>query len=158
MHNAIANPGPTQLLKFPAQKEIALSPAIWLALGVLSYNHALLAKAPLRILAPAEIIADIDASKREALEDGSAAIADANALAPSSLNAALRISRALLAPLRVSVTLLHASETRQYLLVEFHGGEPSHCPNPTRSKPRILPVHDFPSTPAAEDPKKVKAS
>lgn len=158
MHNAIANPGHTQLVKFPAQKEIALSPAIWLALGVLSYNHALLAKAPLRILAPAEVTADLHASKCEALQAGSAAIADASALSPSSLNAALRISRALLEPLQVSVSLLRSEPTRHYLMIEFHGGEPSHNPNPTGGKPRILPTHDFPSAPTLEGTKKEKAS
>ena len=85
-------------------------------------NHALLAKAPLRILAPSEIIGDLHPSTWQALEAGSAAIADATALAPSSLNATLRICRALLEPLQVSVTLL-GSQTRQYLLLEFHGGE-----------------------------------
>ncbi len=158
MHNAIANPGYSQLLKFPTQKEIALSPAIWLALGVLSYNHALLAKAPLRIIAPSEIIADLHASKWQALEAGSAAIADATALAPSSLNAALRICRALLEPLQVSVTLLGTAQTRQYLILEFHGGELSSTLNLPDTKPRILPTHDYPTTAAAEDPTKEKAS
>ena len=51
MDTHIANSGQTQLLNFPAQKDIALTPAIWLALGVVSYNHTLLAKAPPRIQA-----------------------------------------------------------------------------------------------------------
>lgn len=160
MHNAnaIANPGLTQLLKFPTQNEIALSPAIWLALGVLSYNHALLAKAPLRIIAPSELTSDLHASKWQALEAGSAAIADASSLPPSTLNAALRICRALLEPLQVTVTLLGTPQNRQYLLLEFHGGEISRNLNLPDTKPRILPAHDFPTTAAVEDTKKEKAS
>ena len=134
----------------PTQKDIALTPAIWLALGVVSYNHALLAKAPLRILAPGELTLDnLTPQRWQALQEGLAAIADATALSPSSLNAAIRITRTLLEPLHVTVTLLGSEATRKYLLLEFHGGEVSKTPQPARksSKPRILPVHDYPSTP-----------
>ena len=158
MHNAIANPGHSQLLKFPTQKEIALSPAIWLAIGVLSYNHAILAKAPLRIIAPSDIVADLHVSKWQALEAGSAALADANALAPSSLNATLRICRALLEPLQVTVNLLGTAPPRQYLMLEFHGGEISSSFNLPDTKPRILPAHDFAVPVEPEDTTKEKAS
>ena len=126
METPIGNPGQTQLLKFPEQKDIALTPAIWLAIGVVSYNHALLAKAPLRILAPGELaLDDLTPHRWQALEEGLAAIADATALSPSSLNAAIRITRTLLEPLHVTVTLLGSEATRKYLLLEFHGGEVS---------------------------------
>jgi len=156
MDTHIANPGQTQLLKFPAQKDIALTPAIWLALGVVSYNHALLAKEPLRILAPGEVaLNDLTPDRWKALEEGLAAIADATALAPSSLNAAIRITRTLLEPLHVSVTLLGSEATRKYLLLEFHGPVSKALNPPDAGKPRILPAHDYPST---AEPQKEKAS
>ena len=145
--DTITNPGQNQLLKFPAQKAIALTPAIWLALGVVSYNHALLAKAPLRILAPGELADNLSPERWQALEAGHAAVADATALSPSSLNAAVRITRTLLEPLSVTVTLLGSEPTRKYLLLEFHGGEVSKPLDlPSGSRPRILPTHDYPST------------
>lgn len=146
METPIANPGHSQLLSFPAQKDIALSPAIWLAIGVVSYNHALLAKAPLRILAPGELVANLTPSRWKALEEGRAAIADATALSPSSLNATVRITRTLLEPLRVTVTLLGDDHTRKYILLEFHGEVSKPLDLPEGSKPRILPVHDYPPT------------
>ena len=145
--DTITNPGQNQLLKFPAQKAIALTPAIWLALGVVSYNHALLAKAPLRILAPGELADNLSPERWQALEAGHAAIADATALSASSLNAAVRITRTLLEPLHVTVTLLGTEDARRYLLLEFRNGEVSKSLDlPPGSKPRILPVHDYPST------------
>ncbi len=142
--DTVANPGQTQLLKFSAQKEIALTPAIWLALGVVSYNHALLAKAPLRILAPGELSIDnLTAGRWQALQDGLAAIADATALPASSLNAAIRITRTLLEPLNVSVAPLGSEPTRKYLLLEFHGKVSRPLDLPQENKPRILPAHDF---------------
>ena len=155
--DTISNPGQTQLLKFPAQKDIALTPALWLALGVVSYNHALLAKAPLRILAPGELsLENLTAGRWQALQEGLAAIADATALSASSLNAAIRITRTLLEPLHVTVTLLGSEPARKYLLLEFHGGEVSKSLNlPEGSKPRILPTHDYPTT---SEPEKEKAS
>ena len=96
------------------------------------------------------------AQRWQALQEGLAAIADATALSPSSLNAAIRITRTLLEPLHVTVTLLGSEATRKYLLLEFHGGEVSKCLNlPEASKPRILPVNDYPSTP---EPDKERAS
>jgi hypothetical protein len=155
MDTTLPNSSQAQLLKFPAQKDIALTPAIWLALGVVSYNHALLAKAPLRILAPGELIADLDREKLEALEAGLAAIADATALTASSLNAAIRITRTLLEPLHVTVTLLGTEASRKYLLIEFNGLQAHKSLDPPdQRKPRILPTHDFPS----QDTKKEKAS
>jgi hypothetical protein len=129
-----------QLLKFPAQKEIALTPPLWLALGVLSYNHALLAKAPLRILAPAELADNLSEARTQALEQGRAALADTSTLAPSALIAAVRIAKALLEPLQITVTLLGNQHTRRYMLLEFHG-EVS-----TEQQPPPLPTHEFPST------------
>ena len=146
METPIANPGHSQLLKFPAQKDIALSPAIWLAIGVVSYNHALLAKAPLRILAPGELVVDLTPTRWKALEEGRAALADATALSPSSLNAAVRITRTLLEPLHVAVTLLGDDHTRKYILLEFHAEVSNSLDLPQDTKPRILPVHDYPST------------
>ncbi len=131
-----------QLLKFPAEKEIALTPPLWLALGVLSYNHALLAKEPLRILAPGELTGSLAEEKWKALEAGRAAIADAGRLAPSSLIASARIAKALLEPLQITVTLLGNEHCRRYLLLEFHGEVSTDEQRP----PRILPTHEFPST------------
>jgi hypothetical protein len=156
--DTITNPGQNQLLKFPAQKAIALTPAIWLALGVVSYNHALLAKAPLRILAPGELADNLSPERWQALEAGHAAIADATALSPSSLNAAVRITRTLLEPLSVTVTLLGSEPTRKYLLLEFHAREVSKSLNPQGSKPRILPAHDYPSNMGGEPDRDEKAS
>ena len=153
--DTLANPGQTQLLKFCEQKEIALTPAIWLALGVVSYNHALLAKAPLRILAPGELaINNLTPQRWQALEEGHAAIADATALSASTLNAAIRITRTLLEPLHVSVTLLGQRGPRASIppRIPRRGVRAPRSPAPHQA-PRILPVHDYPST----SPEKEKA-
>ena len=90
---------------------------------------------------------------RQALEEGRAAIADATALSPSSLNAAVRITRTLLEPLHVAVTLLGDDHTRKYILLEFHAEVSNSLDLPQDTKPRILPVHDYPSTSEKEKEK-----
>jgi hypothetical protein len=56
----------------------------------------------------------------------------------------------------VSVTLLGAAQTRQYLMIELHGGERSSTLDLPDMKPRILSTHDYPTTAAGEDTKVTK--
>jgi len=139
----------TQLLKFPEAKAIALTPQLWLALGVTSYNHALLARQPLRILAPGEAIADLSKETWEALYAGKAAIVDTTGMSDASLAATAQITAALLKQLQVSVRTLGNAHTRKYLLLQFHGDD--EASELTVPGPRILPVHDFPQAPQPEE-------
>ncbi len=140
----------TQLLKFPQQKEIALSPQLWLALGVASYNHALLAKQPLRDLAPGEVATDLSKERWDAIFAGKAALLDAGGLTESALDATVRITATLLKPLLVSVRVLGNRMTKRYLLMEFHGED--QASKLTTPPPRILPAHDYPASAEGEEP------
>lgn len=133
-----------QLLKFRGGK-IALTPELWLALGVASYNHRILAQAPLPIVDPKEVVADLSEEELEAIAQGLAAITDATALAPSALDATLRITRSLLAPLHVTAKVIGApSQTQVYLMLQFQ-------PEAAAKRPRILPAHSYPAS-HADDP------
>jgi hypothetical protein len=135
-----------RLINLPADKGIALTPPLWLALGVVSYNHALLAQQPLRVLAPAELTDNLSPERYKALEEGKAAIADTSPLAPSTLIAAVRIAKALLEPLHITVTMLGNEQSRRYLLLEFDPPHNAAEEPPAHQKPRILPTHEYPST------------
>jgi hypothetical protein len=131
----------SQLLKFKGGK-IALTPELWLALGVASYNHRVLAHEALPIIDPTEVVADLSHEELEAIAQGFAAVTDATALTPTALDATVRITRSLLAPMHVTAKVLGVPDkTRVYLLLQFTG-EKTEAKD--TSKPRILPAHDFP--------------
>jgi hypothetical protein len=119
------------IIALPIKGGINLRPELWLAVGVAGYNHALLAKKPLRILSPREIAAEeLTAEKIAKLDAGMAALADASSMTPGMLIAALRITRSLLTPLGVEVTILGNERTQRYLLLEFKG-DPAFMRKPT---------------------------
>ena len=137
-----------RLIAFPSSEQIALTPALWLACGVISYNFALLAQHAMRILAPKEIPHLTD-SRRETIDRGFAVAIDARGLMPSIRAAILQISRTLLTPLHFAVTL-QGRDGSSYLLVEFHGAldlplndhaENTPPPSPTPSGRETAAIH-----------------
>lgn len=108
------------LIAFPAEEEIALTPALWLACGVVAYNFALLARCPMRILAAREIPSITDV-RAESVRRGLSTAIDATPLLPSVRSATLQICRTLLAPLHFAITF-HPRAKRPYLLIEYLGG------------------------------------
>jgi hypothetical protein len=155
-HNT--NPEPVKLIALPGA--VALRPELWLALGVASYNHALLTKKPLRVLVFGEVVAnELNQARTKALDEGLAALADASQMSPSSLQATVRISNQLLAPIGVEVTVIGDEHTRRYMLLEFKGHEWAQI---TGEHPlRILPQHDYPPSGFEDtttgDPRKLRA-
>ena len=127
-----------RLVAFPQTEEITLTPALWLAAGVISYNVALLAQKPMRVLAPSELPQQPPA-RAAALFRGVALAIEAATLPPSIRTAVLQISRTLLAPLNISVSLHGQNAARLFYLVEWHGG------------PELL-THDFPQKPVPPSP------
>jgi hypothetical protein len=138
------------IVALPVAGSVALRPELWIAVGIAGYNHALLTKRPLRILSPQELIADeINEERWEKLNQGLAALADASQMTPGMLAAALAITRSLLEPLGVEVSIIGNVQTRRYLLLESKKG--MHERKPAEGDPlRILPVHDYPASAGGE--------
>jgi len=132
-----------RLVAFPPTEEITLTPALWLAAGVISYNIALLAQKPMRILAVSELRPQPPA-RAEALFRGLALAIEAGGLPPSIRAAVLQISRTLLAPLNISVSINGQNTARLFYLVEWHGG-PELLTHPNPQKP--APPSPVPSEP-----------
>lgn len=132
-----------RLVTFPSTEEIALTPALWLAAGVISYNFAILAQKPMRILAASELRPQSPA-RAQALFHGLALAIEAATLPPSIRGAVLQISRTLLAPLNISVDLHGANSAKLFYLVEWHGG-PELITHPDPQKP--VPPSPVPNEP-----------
>lgn len=144
-----------RLIAFPSSEQIALTPALWLACGVISYNFALLAQHAMRILAPKEIQFLSD-SRRETIDRGFAVAIDARGLQPSIRAAILQISRTLLAPLHFAVTLQGRDGTA-YLLVEFHGALDLPLNDNAKNTPPPSPTQRGPEKAAIRPPEAANA-
>ena len=111
-----------QLIQIEKNSDISLGPALWLAVGVVAYNHALLAQKPIRIVSPEALVVALEPGRLESLRRGQAVFVEVTALSATSLMAVQKISRALLEPLNFRVSLHGGQHTRKYLLLEQTAG------------------------------------
>lgn len=101
------------LIALPKGPSLQLTPKLWVAVGLIAYNHYLMTLEPLQVLTP-----------RDAGRPGLAAMLSTEGLAPVTRTAIAEIARALLAPLGLLVST-HGGKrvpgigrTARYLLVE----------------------------------------
>ena len=121
-----------KLIALPKGRSLDLTPKLWLALGLIAYNHYLMTLEPLQVLNPTD-------AGRPALS----AMLSTEGLANVTRTAITEIARALLAPLGILVST-HGGKrvpgighTAHYILIEDAGGERQfEMPGP--SQPRAI--------------------
>ena len=102
-----------KLIALPKGPSLDLTPKLWLALGLIAYNHYLMTLEPLQVLTPAD-----------AGRPGLAAMLSTEGLTPVTRTAVAEIARTLLAPLGLLIST-HGGKrvpgighTPRYILVE----------------------------------------
>jgi hypothetical protein len=102
-----------KLIALPKGASLDLTPKLWLALGLIAYNHYLMTLEPLQVLTPGD-----------AGRPGLAAMLSTEGLAPVTRTAVTEIARALLAPLGLAISahggkrVPGVGHTPHYILVE----------------------------------------
>lgn len=128
-----------RLIIFPKAEEVALSPQLWLALGLVSYNHALLEQRPLRVMGREQMDEyTIPGRPEQAEMQGNAVFCDLTAARSTTVSCVVSISRALLAPYGISVRKLENDRKRFVLLqVRESRGEINLPPPPVEPEREI---------------------
>jgi hypothetical protein len=137
-----------ELIRMPADDDFALTPKIWLALGLLSFNHQLLTLHPLQVLTPNEVRVGMNPERREAIRKGLAVLVDTERMTHDSRTAFIQIARHLLEPIGLLITQHGApplppegAHERHYIAVSDAGGTQAFhlaenpSPNPSSSTP-----------------------
>ena len=102
-----------KFIALPKGPSLDLTPKLWLALGLIAYNHYLMPLEPLQVLTPGD-----------AGRPGLAAMLSTEGLAPVTRTAVTEIARALLVPLGLAISthggkrVPGVGHTPHYILVE----------------------------------------
>jgi hypothetical protein len=124
----------TKLIALPKDEAYSITPKLWLALGLMAYNHQLLTLRPLEILTPAQVEAAFPSDHREAVERGLATIVCVDHMSADQRSAFVQIARELLATIGVDVydntrKVANDASPRYVTIIENGEGEPLHMPN-----------------------------
>ena len=127
------------LIALPKGPKLHLTPKLWVAVGLIAYNHYLMTLEPLEVLNPHRAQEDTPPPQASALRQGLAAMLSTEALTPVTRTAVVEIARALLTPLGLLISA-HGGKrvpgighTVHYILVEDLD------PDPLRAIPDPLP-------------------
>jgi len=127
-----------KFLTLPLDDAFALTPKLWMAVGLVAYNYHLMTLEPLQILATSRDARHVPPTRIEAAARGLAVMVSTEKLSPTIRSAITEISRTLLTPFGVQVSahggspLPGAGRTTRYLLIEDVGGDARFAlPEPT---------------------------
>ena len=126
------------LIALPKGPKLHLTPKLWVAVGLIAYNHYLMTLEPLEVLNPHRA-QENPPPRASALRQGLAAMLSTEALTPVTRTAVVEIARALLAPLGLLISshggkrVPGIGHTAHYILVEDLE------PDPLRAIPDPLP-------------------
>jgi hypothetical protein len=116
-----------KFIALPNDAAFHLTPKLWMAVGLLAYNHHLMTLEPLQILATSRDARHIPPTRVEAATRGLAVMVSTEGLSPSTRAALTEIARMLLVPFGLTIShhggspLPGAGRTTRYLLVEDVG-------------------------------------
>jgi len=116
-----------KFIALPHDDAFHLTPKLWMAVGLLAYNHHLMTLEPLQILATSRDARHIPPTRVEAATRGLAVMVSTEGLSPSTRAALTEIARMLLVPFGLTIShhggspLPGAGRTTRYLLVEDVG-------------------------------------
>ena len=130
------------LIALPKGPKLQLTPKLWVAVGLIAYNHYLMTLEPLELLNPHREQEDTPPPQASALRQGLAAMLSTEELTPVTRTAVVEIARALLAPLGLLISA-HGGKrvpgighTAHYILVEDLEPDPLRAiPDPLPSQP-----------------------
>jgi hypothetical protein len=94
-----------KLVVIPKTEGYALTPKLWLAVGLLAYNHHLLTLRPLELLTPDQVGPGLKDTRHEELRRGLAILASVERMSGTSRSAFVTIARQLLVPIGVNISL-----------------------------------------------------
>jgi hypothetical protein len=130
------------LIALPKGPKLHLTPKLWVAVGLIAYNHYLMTLQPLEVLNPHRAQEDTPPPEASALRQGLAAMLSTEALTPVTRTAVVEIARALLAPLGLLISshggkrVPGIGHTAHYILVEDLEPDPLRAiPDPLPSRP-----------------------
>ena len=129
------------LIALPKGPKLHLTPKLWVAVGLIAYNHYLMTLQPLEVLNPHRLQEDTP-PRASIPRRGLAAMLSTEALTPVTRTAVVEIARALLAPLGLLISA-HGGKrvpgighTAHYILVEDLEPDPLRAiPDPLLSRP-----------------------
>ena len=116
-----------KFIALPHDDAFHLTPKLWMAVGLLAYNHHLMTLEPLQILATSRDARHIPPTRVEAATRGLAVMVSTEGLSPSTRAALTESARMLLVPFGLTIShpggspLPGAGRTTRYLLVEDVG-------------------------------------
>ncbi len=117
-----------KFIALPNDDTFHLTPKLWLAVGVIAYNHHLMTLEPVRILATSRDARHIPLTRVEAAARGLAVMVSTEGLSYSTRAALLQIARSLLLPFGLAIShhggapIPGAGRAPRYLLIEDVGG------------------------------------
>lgn len=113
-----------KFIALPNDDTFHLTPKLWMAIGLIAYNHHLMTLEPLQILATSRDARHIPPSRVAAAAQGLAVMVSTEGLSPSTRASLTEIARMLLMPFGLAIShhggapLPGAGRTTRYLLVE----------------------------------------
>jgi hypothetical protein len=122
-----------KLIALPKGPSLHLTPKLWVAVGLIAYNHHLMTLEPLEVLNPHFAQEGTPLQRATALRQGLAAMLSTEGLTRVTRTAVVEIARALLAPLGLLIST-HGGKrvpgighTAHYILVEDLEPDPHHA-------------------------------
>lgn len=141
-----------KLIALPHVDSFQLTPKLWLAVGLIAYNHHLMTLEPLQLLTARHAVQeDMHPTRIEAARRGLAVLVSTEGLTPATRYAVAEIARALLNPLGLLVSTHGGApvpgkgHSTRYMLVEDFGSRmhlsmPEATPVPLVSRVAVVPT------------------